>query len=458
MSEIAVIGAGPAGLMAGLAASESGHRVTILEAADAVGGMSGSFEIAGQRVDFGSHLLHPSTAPEFMDRLRTLLGDDLQTFERSGRIRLNGRWVGYPLRLLDTARSLPPAFTFNTALDTVLRPLRPRSGDSFEAEVTARLGPTVAREFYAPYARKLYGVEAAGLTSELADRRVSMRSPIKVMATAFRARRPETRRFLYPRRGFGQISERLAEAAVEAGADLCLSHRVERIVDHGNRVEVASAGTRVKADLVLSTMPLPALVAALDPPPPAEVAEAVARLRVRSLTLVYLVVPRDQYTPFDTHFFPEKGIHVSRLSEPKNCRSGDDPVGQTVVCAEIPGDVGDRIWTASTEELEALVRGELDRAGLPDPTPAATEIRRLPTVYQVYDRAGQWARDIANDWVAAPDRVVSLGRQGIGGFDSTHHVMSMGAAAAAAVGPDGSFDRSQWEQSLQRFAAHVVVD
>ena len=456
MGEIVVIGAGPAGLMAGLAAAESGHHVTILEAAPAVGGMSGSFEIAGQRVDFGSHLLNPSTAPEFMDRLRALLGDDLQTVERAGRIRLNGRWVGYPLKPLDMARSLPLAFAFNTALDTVLRPLRPRSGDSFEAEVTARLGPTVTREFYAPYVRKLYGVDAAGLTSELADCRVPMKSPLKVVAKALRARRPEIKSFFYPRRGFGQISESLAEAAVEAGADLRLSHRVEQIAKRGDRVEVACAGTRVEADLVLSTMPLPALVAALDPPPPAEVVEAVVRLRVRSVTFVYLVIPRNQYTPFDTYFFPEEGMRMSRLTEPKNCRSGDDPVGQTVVCAEIPGDVGDQIWTAPTGELEELVRGELDRAGLPDPTPIATEIRRLPTVYQVYDRAGQWARDIANDWVAAPDRVVSLGQQGLGGQNSTHHVLAMGAAAAAAIGPDGSFDRSQWEQSLHHFAAYVV--
>ena len=456
MGEIVVIGAGPAGLMAGLAASESGHHVTILEAAPAVGGMSGSFEIAGQRVDFGSHLLNPSIAPEFMDRLRALLGDDLQAVERAGRIRLNGRWVGYPLKPLDMARSLPPAFAFNTALDTVLRPLRPRLGDSFETEVTARLGPTVTREFYAPYVHKLYGVDAAGLTSELADRRVPMKSPLKVVARALRARRPEIKSFFYPRRGFGQISESLAEAAVEAGADLRLSHRVEQIAKRADRVEVASAGTRVKADLVLSTMPLPALVAALDPPPPAEVVEAVTRLRARSVTFVYFVVPRDQYTPFDTYFFPEEGMRVSRLTEPKNCRSGDDPVGQTVVCAEIPGDVGDQIWTAPTEELEALVRGELDRAGLPDPTPIATEIRRLPSVYHVYDRAGQWARAIANDWVAAPDRVVSLGHQGLGGQNSTHHVLAMGAAAAAAIGPDGSFDRSQWEQSLHHFAAYVV--
>lgn len=442
--------------MAGLAASESGHRVTILEAADAVGGMSGSFEIAGQRVDFGAHHLHPSTAPEFVDRLRSLLGEDLQTLERNGRIRLHGRWVGFPLRPSDMARSLPPGFALRAARDTVLRPLRSTTGDSFEAAITARLGPTVAREFYVPYARKLYGIEAAELTSELADLRAPMRSPLKVMTAALRAR---SRSFFYPRRGFGQISERLSEAAVEAGADLLLSHRVERLVEKEDRVEVACAGTVTAADLVLSTMPLPGLVAALDPSPAAEVVEAVARLRVRAVTFVYLAIPRDYYTPFDTHFFPEDGMHISRISEPKHYRSsGDDPVGQTVLCAEIPCDVGDRIWAASTEDLEALVKDELGRAGLSDPAPIAVEIRRLPNVYPVWDRAGQPARELVNDWGRRLGRVVTFGRQGIGIQNSTHHALAMGAAAAAAVSSDGCFDRSLWEQSLEQFATHFVED
>ena len=71
MTEIAIVGAGPAGLMAAWQAAEAGHEVSVYEKADTVGGMSGSFTIAGQRVDFGSHRLHPSTPPHLLQALTT---------------------------------------------------------------------------------------------------------------------------------------------------------------------------------------------------------------------------------------------------------------------------------------------------------------------------------------------------------------------------------------------------
>jgi hypothetical protein len=54
--------------------------------------------------------------------------------------------------------------------------------------------------------------------------------------------------------------------------------------------------------------------------------------------------------------------------------------------------------------------------------------------------------------------VVVFGRQGLFVPDNTHHALAMGAAAAAAVGDDGRFDRAAWSTALEGFGRHVVED
>lgn len=457
MSRLAVIGAGPAGLASALTAAEAGHDVVILEAGDAVGGMAGSFEVAGVRVDHGSHRLHASTSPDFLHRLRCLLGDDLQARERNGRIRLRDRWVAFPLRLGDLARRLPPDFVARVGAETLTGPLRrPRPDPSFLDEVTRRLGPTVSTEFYAPYAVKLYGVEPSELTGELAERRVSASSPLAVLAAALRARQADGRTFYYPRRGYGQVSEALADAAVAAGADLRLGQPVTGVTT-GSEPAVTTAAGRVDADVVLSTMPLTTLTQAIEPGIDPSVGNATNTLRTRAMVLVYLVVPRSRYTPFDAHYFPSLDISISRLSEPKNYRDGDDPTGHTVLCAELPCWAGDETWSADDDALAAQVTDDLARADLPAPDTDQVVVRRLRSVYPVYERATEGARREVDRWLADLPGVLSFGRQGLGVPDNLHHVLDMGQRAAAAI--DGAtIDRARWNQELARFATNVVVD
>ena len=80
----------------------------VLERATRVGGLAGSFEVAGQRVDYGSHRLHPSAAPFVLTAVDRLLGGDLQRRTRNGRMRLAGRFVAFPPRVPELVRRLPP--------------------------------------------------------------------------------------------------------------------------------------------------------------------------------------------------------------------------------------------------------------------------------------------------------------------------------------------------------------
>jgi len=444
--------------MTALKAREQGHEVTIFEASDRVGGMAASFEVAGQRVDFGSHRLHPATDPEIMSLIKSLLGDDLQTRERHGRIRLKNQWIGFPLRTLDMIKHLPIRFSGAVAFDTITKPLRSSRTSDFESEIQRRLGPTVAREFYGPYTTKLYGVDPSHLTTELSNRRVSAAGPLHIIKNAVRASRPEGRIFYYPRRGYGQIAESLAETAIDRGVKLELRSPARQVTTKQDRVEVTCGNTSIDVNTVFSSIPLNALIQTLDPPPPAELVTAIDRQRTRGMLIAHLVVPRSQYTPFDAHYFPGLDITTARLSEAKNYRDGDDPDDLTVLCAELACWVDDEIWSLPSEDIGQLVEEDLQRAGLPSTGHVHVEVQRLPSVYPVYEHSTIGARETIDNWLREPGRVVSLGRQGLGVPDNLHHVLAMGSRGASALDASGLINQTAWQNSLDEFAQHVVQD
>jgi protoporphyrinogen oxidase len=458
---IGVVGAGPAGLAAAWRAALAGHEVVVLDRAPAVGGLAGSFEVAGMRVDHGSHRLHPATPPHILAALRELLGDDLQARPRHGRIRLQGRWVAFPLRTGDLVRRMPPAFALRAGRDALAAPLRTPRADSFAEVVRAGLGPAVLDAFYRPYARKLWDTPPEDLAGELARRRVSASSPADVVRRLMRGARPEGRTFLYPRRGFGAIGEALAEAATAAGAEVRLGHAVDGLVarpDKGWTLRV-SDGTSLDVTHVWSTAPLTALAPMIDPPPPPQVAGTAGRLRHRAMVLLYLVLDRPRWTEFDAHYFPGPEVAASRLSEPRNYRDNpDDPADRTVLCAELPCWVGDATWSAPDRDLADRLADELAAAGLPPVRAAEVTSRRAPHVYPVYGPG--FADDLATveGWARSLPGLVTFGRQGLLTPDNTHHALAMGWAAAEALADDGRFDTARWARARDGFRSFVVED
>ncbi|MGH9182629.1 MAG: protoporphyrinogen/coproporphyrinogen oxidase, partial [Acidimicrobiales bacterium] len=447
-------------------AARAGHRVSVLERAARPGGMAASFEVAGVRVDHGSHRLHPTTDPAILAELQRLLGGQLQWRRRRGRIRLAGRWIGFPLRLGDLARHLPPSLVAAALADAVAAPLRRPRDDTFAEVVRAGPGPTALAVVYGPYASKLWGLDATALSGEQARRRISVASPGAVVARLLgggRARRRSPPGFWYPARGFGSIVEALAAAATEAGVEL--RHRLEVAAvalggpGRGARVAMAGGGA-VEAAHVWSTLPLTALAeVVVDPPPPPEVTAAARCLAFRALVLVYLVLDLPRWTPYDAHYLPGPETPVSRVSEPKNYRDGpDDPPDRTVVCAELPCTVGDGVWAADDHELGAVVVAGLAAQDLPPLRPVAVVSRRLPAAYPVYARGFEDAFGALDAWASSLPGLVTLGRGGLFAHDNTHHALAMGWAAAEALDPAGRWDPSSWAAARDRFAHHVVED
>lgn len=465
---VVVLGAGPAGLGAGLRlAARSAFNVTVLEKAGAVGGNAGGFDLDGVPVDFGSHRLHPSCRPDILADIQRMLGPDLLLRPRHGRIRLRGRWIHFPLKPVDLVLQLPPSFALGAASDAVRKMAGARGGgeETFATVLEAGLGRTICRDFYFPYARKIWGVEPDQLDPVQAKRRVSAGSLGKMARKVLNAlpglRSQYTGRFFYPRRGFGQISEAYLQACRDRGVDVRLEAAISGIDVCGGRARAVSLDggrTRLDAGMMLSTIPLPALVRLMTPSAPADVLCSTQALEYRSMLLIYLVLDTDRFTEFDAHYFPGLEVSITRLSEPKNYSLSDRP-GATVLCAELPCSTASEWWTASDSELRDLVLRDLETAGLPVRAPVRrVVVRRLAQAYPIYTRSYREHFDRIDRWVGTIDGLLTFGRQGLFAHDNTHHTLAMAYAAAECVSDDGRIDRGRWEAHRREFESHVVED
>ncbi len=470
-TRVTILGAGPAGLGAAWRLREEGKaEVVVLEQREVVGGNAGSFEIDGIPVDYGSHRLHPACDPMILADLRGLMKDDLLDRPRHGRIRLQGKWIHFPLRSSDLFAHLPISFGTGVVLDSLTKIIPRRSNgnghESFASVLEKGLGKTICRDFYFPYARKIWGSEPSELSAIQARRRVSAGSlgkmVKKVLSVVPGLKQPGAGRFFYPKEGYGQISESIAMRAKDLGADIRLGNSVQKVeLGDRKRVTVESGGVQqtIETDHIWSTIPITALIKTAEPAPPREVIEATESLSYRAMVLIYLVLEEAQFTEFDAHYFPEEEVPITRLSEPKNYSVRTDPKDRTVLCAELPCRIGDKYWLMTDEELGELVRDSLEKSGIPIRGRIHSVLtRRLPFAYPIYQTGYERYFDIQDRWVDSLDGVLTFGRQGLFAHDNTHHALAMAYGAVDCMTPSGVFDREKWNRYREEFSKHVVED
>ncbi len=455
--DLIVIGAGPAGLAAAWRAAQRGMKVVLLERSDHVGGLAASFEVAGIRVDQGSHRLDADTPPHLLADLRQLLGDDLQHRQRDSRIRVGDEWLTLPPRADELARRLPPSLLLQLARDSALSAFRRGDAGTYASAVRSQVGPALYDRVYRPLAQKIWGMPGEQISSDHARRQTARLGAWRIAARAVartgRKRSSGTGGYFYPRTGFGQLVEGLASAATDAGVEIRCEAEVDRIRVTEDEVEVSTQdGDVVTGGLVFSTLPLPVLARISRPAPSLTSIESSARLRYRAMLLVYVVHEGGQWSPHDSHDIPDPRTPVVRISEPTNYRDNPaDPPERSVLCAEIPCAMTDEVWGLDDESLADLVDETLGMTGLPGVNRSHVETRRIGQVYPIY-RAG-YENDFGDvdTWARMIRRVVTLGRQGLFVLDNIDQALLMAYDAVDAIRDDGRFDRYAWTVARERF-------
>ncbi|MCC6347345.1 MAG: FAD-dependent oxidoreductase, partial [Nitrospirales bacterium] len=339
---VVVAGGGLTGLAAAYALTKAGIRTAVFERDSAVGGLSRTVLHNGFRFDLGGHRFF--TKNERVNTLvRELMRGELISVPRKSKIYMRDTYFDYPLRPFNALFGLGIPTTVRILADYCterMRSLVRKPGRiSLEDWVISHFGRTMFRIYFKEYSEKVWGLDCSRISVDWVAQRIRGLSLTKAIKNAFftfsgRDIPSLVDEFDYPSLGIGRISDRLREE-IERSNSVFTGACVERIHHSGSSVRSIGVrgrgqGRRVETGHFISSMPLPALVRSLDPPPPKAVLKAAERLRFRDLVVVAVMVDRRRVTDLTWIYIPEKKIPFGRIHEPTNWSAEMAPAGKTL--------------------------------------------------------------------------------------------------------------------------------
>jgi protoporphyrinogen oxidase len=236
--------------------------------------------------------------------------------------------------------------------------------------------------------------------------------------------------FQYPMLGPGMMWERARDLVMAQGGQVVMQAPVTAIRHkNGAATAVVSAhdGAEVvyPADDVISSMPLPELVLAMDPPAPEHVQKAARALSHRDFLTVALVVPQSDGFPDNWIYIHSPDVKVGRIQNFASWSPYLVKDGMTCLGLEYFVFEGDELWTMPDADLVALGSAELERLGLARAADVKSGyVVRMPKAYPVYDEGYKAAVDVLRGWIAANvPNVHPVGRNGMHKYNNQDHSM-----------------------------------
>ena len=364
--QVVVIGAGPAGLTAAYALVKAGKPVTVFEADDVVGGISRTVERDGWRFDIGGHRFFTKVGA-VEDLWHEILPDeDFLLRPRMSRIYYDNKLFDYPLKASNALKNLGIVEAVKCVLSYIwVRIHPPKDQSTLEGWVAARFGWRLYRTFFKTYNEKVWGVPASEIASDWAAQRIKNLSLFNAVVNSLLPRRNQTEittlieEFQYPKYGPGMMWERAHELVTAGGGTVVMETGVTAVTrdDSGATAVVTTHDgnqTSTPASAVVSSMPLPLLVLAMDPPAPDDVQRAAHRLSHRDFLTVALVVPASASFPDNWIYIHSPDVKVGRIQNFGSWSPYLVKDGRTCLGLEYFVFEGDELWTMRDDDLAVL--------------------------------------------------------------------------------------------------------
>jgi protoporphyrinogen oxidase len=387
MNPIAVLGTGMAGFGAGHVLNSAGVPFICYDRNPYYGGHTWSFRYdTGFVFDEGGHISFTKD-----ERIRALLARNVDSQHEEPQLKIDNYWHGHRIThpVQCNLRGLPTGLIVDVIKDFVAVHGSPLAAKPNYAQwLYQAYGKTFAETFPLVYGQKYHTVTMDQLTTDWIGPRMYRPSLEELVHGALAGQRASVHyvdTFRYP--SFGGFVSYLEAFAKRF--ELRLNHQLSGL-DPKARVMRFTNGTSASYDRVISSIPLPELVAVIDGVPP-DVLAASRRLAFTTAVLINLGIGRADLSETHITYFYDEDIVFSRVNLPHMFSRNNAPPGAGTIQAEVYFSDKYRPLRGRPETLIEPVIADLRRCGFIRDTDSIllkeAAINRYANVIYDHDRA-----------------------------------------------------------------------
>ncbi|MCC6926680.1 NAD(P)/FAD-dependent oxidoreductase [Novosphingobium sp.] len=442
--DVAIIGAGPAGLTAGYLLTKAGLSVAVIEKdATYVGGISRTVEHEGYRFDIGGHRFF-SKSQQVVDLWNEILPDDFIQRPRMSRIYYEGKFYSYPLRAFEALWNLGIIRSALCMASFAKAQVFPnKQVKSFEDWTVNQFGWKLYSIFFKTYTEKVWGMPCDEMSADWAAQRIKGLSLWGAVVDGLKRslglnKKPNDGQevktlletFRYPRQGPGMMWDAARDKMVATGkGEVLMGHALKQLASDGKqgwRLTATHDGGEVtiRAKHAISSAPMRELAARLHPLPATSI--EAKQLRYRDFLTVALKIKAEDLFPDNWIYIHDSKVKVGRI---QNFRSWSPEMvpDESVACVGLEYFCfeGDGLWSMADNDLIELATRELAQLGLVSAEQViGGAVVRQEKAYPVYDE--DYASHVAAMRAELEERHPTLhlvGRNGMHRYNNQDHAM-----------------------------------
>ncbi len=506
-----IIGAGPAGLTAAYELlKKSDIQPIILELENFVGGISRTATYKGNRMDVGGHRFF--SKDERVTRLWTELlpvqgaaakddkilgrekplaegGPDPETEDGVMLVRERVSRIIYKRKFFDYPISLKARTFINMGFFSTLKAgfgylgscIKKRKETNLENFYINRFGKPLYSTFFEDYTEKLWGVHPRDISADWGAQRVKGLSVSKAIKNAFgklfkrKNRQVETsliEQFIYPKKGPGQLYEKMAEEIIRLGGEIRYGRTVTQVEIDGKRVVSVSAVNeegkieRYEGEYFISSMPVKDLFEAIGREnAPKEAYEVATALPYRDFMTVGLLLDGlkvvnktkkktlGNIVPDCWIYVQDRDVRLGRIQIFNNWSPYmvDDPEKKVWVGLEYFCNEGDEAWTSPDEAFIQNAIAELTKIGVIDGKERVLDstLLRVKKAYPAY--FGSYAQfDSVKAWLSDLENFYPVGRNGQHRYNNMDHSMVTAMVACELICKGEGDKTALWQVNTEK--------